>query len=212
MVFKLTAEQMIGNVNKFYEYIDKYITGTRKDQLKQFYNSIEQTLTDSPASTKESHHNCFPGGYLDHVLRVIELAIVIDRVWDKFGQSKNFTIEELVFSCINHDLGKLGTNQQPFYIPNDSDWHVKNHGAHYKINNKLVHMRVADRSLYYLQQAGISVTENEFLAIKLHDGLYEEGNKPYYITFSEDVAIKSNLPYIIHQADLAASRIETQIK
>jgi hypothetical protein len=212
MVFKLTAEQMVDNVNKFYEYIDKYISGQRKDQLKQFYKSIEQTLVDSPASTKESHHNCFPGGYLDHVLRVIELTIVIDRVWDKFGQSKNFTMEELVFSCINHDLGKLGTNEQPFYIPNDSDWHIKNHGAHYKINNKLSHMRIADRSLYYLQQAGISVTENEFLAIKLHDGLYEEGNKPYYVTFSEDVAIKSNLPYIIHQADLAASRIETQKK
>ena len=69
-------------------------------------------------------------------------------------------------------------------------------------------MRIADRSLFYLQQAGISVTETEFLAIKLHDGLYEEGNKPYYITFSEDVAIKSNLPYIIHQADLMAARIE----
>jgi hypothetical protein len=46
MVFKLTAEQMVDNVNKFYEYIDKYISGQRKDQLKQFYKSIEQTLVD----------------------------------------------------------------------------------------------------------------------------------------------------------------------
>jgi len=66
--------------------------------------------------------------------------------------------------------------------------------------------------LYYLQKANIPVSENEYLAIKLHDGLYEEGNKPYYITFSEDTAIKSNLPYIIHQADLLASRIESQNK
>jgi hypothetical protein len=212
MVFKLSAEQMLENVVKFNQYIDKYITGDRKDKLKQFYNSISQTLTESPASTKESHHNCFPGGYLDHVIRVTEMALVIDRVWDKFEQKKNYMLEELVFSCLNHDLGKLGTNDQPFYIPNDSEWHIKNQGAHYKINNKMIHMRVADRSLFDLQKANIPVSENEFLAIKLHDGLYEEGNKPYYITFSEDTSIKSNLPYIIHQADLAASRIENQSK
>jgi len=212
MKIKLTPEQMLSNVTKFNEYIDKYITGQRKAQLLAFYKEIERTLIESPASTKESHHNCFPGGYVDHVLRVTELALVLDRVWDKFNQKKNYTLEELVFSCLNHDLGKLGTNEEPFYIPNDSDWHVKNQGAHYKINNQMIHMRVADRSLFDLQKANIQVSENEFLAIKLHDGLYEEGNKPYYITFSEDAAIKSNLPYIIHQADLAASRIENQSK
>ena len=107
MVFKLTAEQMLENLNTFNSYIEKYITGERKDKLKKFYESIQQTLIDSPASTKESHHNCFPGGYLDHVNRVIEMALVLDRVWDKFNQKKNYTLEELVFSCLNHDLGKL---------------------------------------------------------------------------------------------------------
>lgn len=212
MKFKLTAEQMLENVNKFYEYIDKYITGSRKDQLVDFYKSIEQTLVDSPASTKDAHHNCFPGGYLDHILRVTELALVIDRVWDKFNQKKNYTLEELVFSCLNHDLGKLGTNDQPFYVPNDSEWHIKNQGAHYKYNSNMTHMRIADRSLYYLQQANIPVSENEFLTIKLHDGLYEEANKAYYITYSPDAELKTNLPYIVHQADLAASRIENQNK
>ena len=107
-----------------------------------------------------------------------------------------------MFSAINHDLGKLGTDDQPFYIPNDSQWHVEKQGAHFKINTNMIHMRIADRSLFYLQQAGIPVSENEFLSIKLHDGLYEEGNKPYYITYSSDVEINCNLPYILHQADL----------
>jgi hypothetical protein len=209
---KLTAEQISENLEKFYAYIEKYITGERKDQLIKFYNAVEYDLATAPASTKVSHHNCFPGGYLDHVLRVVEAALVLDRVWDKFDQKKNYTLEELVFSCINHDLGKLGCDGESFYIPNDSDWHIKNQGAYYKINTKMSHMRIADRSLYYLQRSNIPVTENEFLAIKLHDGLYEEGNKPYYITFSEDTAIRSNLPYIIHQADLLASKVETQNK
>ena len=73
-------------------------------------------------------------------------------------------------------------------------------------------MRIADRSLYMLHKAGIQVTENEYLAIKLHDGLYEEANKPYYITYGPDTQLKSNLPYILHQADLMASQIENKNK
>lgn len=208
---KLTEEQILENLQKFYGYIDKYITSDRKDSLLEFYKGREVTLAISPASTKLSHHNCFAGGYVDHVNRVIEAALVMDKVWERFGQKKDYTIEELVFSAINHDLGKLGTNEEPFYVPNDSSWHIEKQGAYFKYNSNITHMRIADRSLFYLQQANIPVTENEFLAIKLHDGLYEESNKAYYITYSSDSELKSNLPYILHQADLMASRVETQI-
>jgi hypothetical protein len=208
---KLSEEQILENLDKFYGYINKYVTSERNDALIEFYKSREVTLAISPASTKNSHHNCFPGGYVDHVNRVVEAALVMDKVWERFGQSKDYTIEELVFSAINHDLGKLGTNEEPFYIPNDSQWHIEKQGAHFKYNNKMTHMRIADRSLFYLQQANIPVSETEFLAIKLHDGLYEESNKAYYITYSSDSELKSNLPYILHQADLMASRVETQI-
>jgi hypothetical protein len=208
---KLSEEQILENLDKFYGYINKYVTSERNDALIEFYKGREVTLAISPASTKNSHHNCFPGGYVDHVNRVVEAALVMDKVWERFGQSKDYTIEELVFSAINHDLGKLGTNEEPFYVPNDSQWHIEKQGAHFKYNNKMTHMRIADRSLFYLQQANIPVSETEFLAIKLHDGLYEESNKAYYITYSSDSELKSNLPYILHQADLMASRVETQI-
>jgi hypothetical protein len=208
---ELGEEQITQNVNRFYELIDKYIEEPRKDSLKKFYMSIELTLATSPASSKISHHNCFPGGYLDHVIRVTEAALVLNNVWDKFGQKKDYTVDELVFCAINHDLGKLGTNDKPFYVPNTEAWQIEKQGVYYKYNTEMPHMRIADRSLFYLQKAGIAVNEKEFLAIKLHDGLYEESNKSYYITYNSDYEIKSNLPYILHQADLMASRVETQI-
>lgn len=208
---KVSAEQIQENLNKFYSYIDNYITGERADKLKQFYQGIEETLATSPASAKKSHHNCFFGGYIDHVLRVTDAALVFDRLWEKFGQTKDYTQEEIVFSALNHDLGKLGTNDEPFYIPNDSQWHVEKQGAYYKYNTNMTHMRIADRSLYYLQREGIQVSENEFLAIKLHDGLYEEANKAYYMPYGSDFQIKTNLVHILHQADFMAARIEGQI-
>lgn len=208
---KLTAEQIQENLDKFFGFIKKYISTERAEKLIKFYESIDLNLMTSPASSKISHHNCFPGGYLDHVNRVVEAALVTDKVWERFGQKKDYTIEELVFSAINHDLGKLGSDNEAMYVPNDSQWHVEKQGAHYKINNKLAHMRISDRSLFELQKAGIAVSENEFLSIKLHDSLYEEGNKVYLITHNQDTAIKSNLVHILHQADFMASRIENQI-
>ena len=205
----LTPEQMMENLDKFYSLINKYISGDRKDKLLDMYKTIEETLTTSPASTRLSHHNAFAGGYVDHVIRVVEAALVFEKVWDKFGQNKNYTTEELAFSAINHDLGKLGTNNEPVYVPNQSQWHRENQGLMYNYNPNVTHMRIADRSLFVLHKYGVEVSENEYLAIKLHDGLYEESNKPYYITYNKDTELRSNIAYILHQADLMASRIES---
>jgi hypothetical protein len=210
-MIKLTEDQIQNNLTKFYGFITDYISEPRCGELLKMYNELEITLATSPASAKKDYHNCFAGGYVEHVNRVVESALVLDRVWDKFGQTKNYTIEELVFSAISHDLGKLGTNEQPFYIPNTSQWHIDNQGAYYKYNDKVTHMRHSDRSLYTLQQFRIAMSENEYLAIKLHDGMFEESNKAYYVTYNVESQIKSNLIYILHQADSMASRIETQI-
>lgn len=207
----LSEEQIQENLQKFYELIEKYISSPRKEALIEFYKGIEITLATSPASSRLSNHNCFAGGYVDHVIRVTEGALILDKVWDRFQQKKDYTLEELVFCAINHDLGKLGTDDQPFYLPNDETWQIEKQGTMYKYNKSMVHMRIADRSLFALQSAGISVNETEYLTIKLHDGLYEEANKPYYMTYNSDFEIKSNLPYILHQADLMASRVEKQI-
>lgn len=210
MVMKnMSAEEISSNLEKFYTFIEDYIPGERGAKLKNFYQSIEETLIMSPASSRLEHHNCFPGGYLDHVVRVVSSALILHRVWDKFGQKSTYTLEELVFSAINHDLGKLGTNDKPFYIPNDNQWQIDKQGVMYKFNYDH-HMRISDRSLFFLQKADIPVSEVEYIAIKIHDGLYEEGNKPYLLTFSPDAHLKTTLPHVLHQADLMSSQIEKQ--
>jgi hypothetical protein len=69
-------------------------------------------------------------------------------------------------------------------------------------------MLIQDRSLFTLQQNNIPVNEKEYLAIKLHDGLYDDVNKPYYISFNPDSKFRTNLVYILHQADFLASKVE----
>jgi hypothetical protein len=45
---ELSAEQIQQNLNRFYELINKYITGDRKDKLIGFYKSLEEVLALAP--------------------------------------------------------------------------------------------------------------------------------------------------------------------
>jgi hypothetical protein len=75
-------------------------------------------------------------------------------------------------------------------------------------NNKVPFASVPDRGLYLLQVHGIQYTFNEMVAIQTHDGLYDEANKKYLTTFMPEQKPRTSLPYILHQADLMAARIE----
>ena len=204
----LSAEQIQANLEKFYAIIEKYIAEPRATKLLALYQSQEELLAFAPASSKASFHNSFTGGYVDHVNRVVEAALKVTSLWEGMGGTINFTEEELVFAAINHDLGKLGMFGKPRYIPNDSEWHVKNQGANYKPNAELPFLPVQDNSLFILQSQDIQVTLNEYIAIKIHDGLYDDGNKPFLISGQNESKLRTSLPLILHQADMLASRVE----
>lgn len=204
----LKAEQIQSNLEQFYSNIEQYIAEPRRSQLLNLYKNQEELLALAPASSKASFHNSFAGGYVDHVNRVVESAIKVANLWAQMGAASSFTEEELVFAAINHDLGKLGLDGKPRYIPNDSEWHVKNQGANYKPNAELPFLPVQDNSLFILQSAGIQLSVNEYIAIKIHDGLYDDGNKAYLISGQNESKLRSSLALILHQADMLASRVE----
>jgi len=204
----LSAEQIQANLGQFYSNIETHISEPRTTKLLALYQSQEDNLAFAPASSRSSYHNAFPGGYVDHVNRVVEAALKVTKLWDNMGATINFTTEELVFSAINHDLGKLGRDGQPAYLPNDSEWHVKNQGAIYKPNTELPFIPIQDSSLFILQQAGIELTFNEWTAIKTHDGLYDDGNKAYLLSSQNESKLRCSLPLILHQADMIAARVE----
>jgi hypothetical protein len=138
----------------------------------------------------------------DHVLRVYEAATRLVPVYKAMGGTIDFTEAELTFAALHHDLGKLGDEDGPFYVPQDSDWHRKR-GELYKKNPNLQLMDTNDRTVYTLQKYGIAMTKTEMLAIKMADGLFSEANQ-YYFKNNEKFPHKSSLMYLIHWADWIA--------
>jgi len=205
----LTAEQIQSNWEEFCKNITSHITGDRKNKLIEFYKKYEDRIIMMPAAHKKEYHNSFPGGYVDHVNRVVKCALKLYDLWEEMGcDMSTFTKEELVFSAINHDLGKMGDQQNESYIPQTDQWRKDKLGEDYMFNKKVPFASVPDRGLYLLQAHDISYTFNEMLAIQTHDGLYDEANKKYLHAFMPEQKPRTSLPYILHQADLMAARIE----
>ncbi len=205
---KLSAEQIEANWNKFIGFIDTYISEPRASKLKAFYEKYAERIALMPASHKKEYHNAFPGGYVEHVIRVVEGAIEMDAVWRKFDVYDTYTTEELVFSALNHDLGKMGDEEHESYVPQTDAWRRDKLGEEYKHSDRIEYMPVPDRGLYLLNKHGIEYSKNEFLAIKTHDGLYDESNKAYLISWAPETKPRTSLLFIVHQADLMAARIE----
>ena len=210
---KLSAERIQENWNEFTHNIINYISSPRKEQLIEFYNKYQDRLILMPAAHKKEYHNAFPGGYIDHVNRVVKAALELSYIWDKFGcDMTTFTDEELVFSAINHDLGKMGDADHESYLPQTDKWRKDKLGEDYMFNKKLAFSAVPDRGLFLLQDNDIKYTFNEMVAIQTHDGLYDSANDKYLKGWMPEQKPRTSLPFILHQADMMAARIEFEME
>jgi hypothetical protein len=184
---------------------------TRKDQLNKMYDDFEDRIAMMPASSMAHFHNAFAGGYIDHVLRVMECTETLYNTWESSGADMSgYTKEELMFAAMHHDLGKVGFpgDGNEVYQIETSDWHRKNMGRLYKHNENIPFTMVPDLSIWLLQKYEVSMSWNEYQAIKIHDGMYDDSNKPYFVARSEKAKLKTNMAIILHHGDHMAAQIE----
>jgi hypothetical protein len=204
--------ELRANYEKFIAIVKKYFTGERLERLLHMYSESELggNLTVSPASGNAGYHNCYPGGYIDHIFNVCRNALKVKQFFTDMGGTPDFTDAELIFCALHHDIGKLGTNENMHYISNDSDWHVKNKGDVYKKNPDLTYMTITDRTFFTLQHYGIVISEAEYFGIKLTDGLYDEDNQKYLKVFDPTKRMRFKIPYVMHWADHMSTVVESQ--
>jgi hypothetical protein len=205
----LTAEKIQSNYKEFLSRMEDYFPD-RGELLVKMYEDLGEAVIMAPASSFDYFHNAFPGGYVDHVLRVHDNAILYYDLWEKSGMLMNFPKEELHFAALHHDLGKLGLpgHGNEHYIPETSDWHRKNQGKMYKTNPNIPKMTTADNTFFLLNHYGIKFSWSEMVGIRCTDGLYDESNGEYLKGFSLETKLRNSLPYILHQADIMAFRFE----
>jgi len=207
----LPDEQIVKNYDSLINVINKSVSEPRKSNLLKLFDEHSNKIAMAPASSYPFLHNAFAGGYVDHTINVIKMSRKVYTLWKELNfDMQGYTEQELIFCALVHDLGKMGNLEHENYIPNESEWHIKNQQKYFNPNPDISYMKIQDRTLFLLQHYNIQLSENEYIAIMTHDGMYDEGNKAYYTGFDLQKKFKTNLPYILHHGDMMATRFELE--
>lgn len=190
----LSAEEIETNYNKFRQLCS--MLGDRSEAALHLVDSLGERLALCPASGRRDYHNAFPGGLVEHSLRVLGNA---KRLTTAYGWE--LPKASLIIGSLFHDLGKVGSPTEDYYIPQTDSWRVTNLGEVYLHNNKIEYMTVPERGVFLCQHYGLKLTHDETLAIRLNDGFVLEENKKY--------CLKSPLlAFVVMTADYIATSQE----
>lgn len=197
----LTPEEIEQNWKRFVDLCGK--TGPRSEALNAMLNELDERLCLCPASAKTDYHGAFPGGLVDHSLRVLNNLVALNKSFDwKLNK------DSMIIAALFHDIGKVGMPgkgaENDFYIDQTDQWRRDKLGEVYRYNDKLQYMGTPDRSVFIMQHYGIQLTADEWLAIKLNDGFVYEPNKPYCIKIAP-------LVYGVQTADYVSTMIEKNV-
>jgi hypothetical protein len=148
-----------------YEALLSHVVNRREavEKFDRFLRTETAWLT-SPASTR--FHLAEDGGLLRHSVNVAQTLLKLRETL-----APDLSLESCVIVALFHDLGKVGMPGKPYYLPNPSEWHLRNRGIRYIVNEDIVHMDIATRSLFLIAQH-LPLSDNEAQAVRYHDGQY----------------------------------------
>lgn len=194
----LSDEDIVKNYN-LYVTLLKELGPERFENIEKMIDHLGTRLATAPASSKLEYHGAYPGGLVDHSLRVLKVAKKLLKAY-----SFDIPIDSLIVSALFHDLGKVGTRDEDFYVPEESSWHREKLGKMYSLNKKIPKIPNAELGLWLLQSFNISLTLDEWIAIRINDGAYSEANSYYKMG-------EPKLALIIQQADRIACEMEKDL-
>jgi hypothetical protein len=204
----VTPEHREAQFARLLELVALHNEPERAAKLLSFYSDFEDRVKNAPASGKIFYHCAYPGGYLDHVLRVIDTAVKFVRFYKHVGGDADFTEQEVIFAAMHHDLGKLGTPDQSFYeVEPDMYWIEQ--GYTYKVREEEVRMDTYDRTIQLLNSYGIRFTPKEMVGMRMANGCFDEGARMYFNAPGPFSPLGCNIGYIVHWADWMCTRAES---
>ena len=200
-------EQIKHNWDKLNKIVEDNFEGDNLQNIKNLFTHFEDRMIDAPASGRPNYHNCFMGGWIDHTIRVIETALKMREHFVDLGVDVITKKEDVILAAMFHDLGKLGDLDNAYYTYQTDDWRRNKLNEWYTYNPDMENLSVTDRALWLLQHFDIKVSTEVWKAIKMSDGMFDQGNEGYYRTSSDS---RNILHYIVHFADWMSTVAEKQ--
>lgn len=145
-----------------------------KEPLIELCKKLEDRLAICPASTKTEYVGAFAGGLVWHSLNVLKTMKDLNKAYEA-----KYTPDTLIVVSLFHDLGKLGNEEEDYYLPQQSDWHRKN-GFIYEVNKDLGSTSISSRTFWWLNNANVPLSEEEIHSIMSLNQMGQMWNSDLY--------------------------------
>ena len=164
----------LDEIKSNWEKFENFCNRLNDKNINALLGELGERLIMCPASSKEDQHGCYPGGLIEHAMEVASLTKALSET-----SGFDIPVASIIKVGLLHEVGKVGSLSEPFFIDQDSDWHRDKLGQHYKYNENLNKMSISHRTLFLLQHFGVSLSQEEWLAIQLASGSHFEENRFY---------------------------------
>ena len=101
----INQEQMDNNWTELMSIIDTHFEGEQKENILKLHNDFETEYKTAPASGRPNYHNCFKGGYLEHVLHVIKNSLMIKKQYEANGVKLIHSDADVVYGAYQLSSG-----------------------------------------------------------------------------------------------------------
>ena len=144
------------------------------ENINTLLDELSEKIIMCPASAREDSHGCHAGGLILH-------SLMVTNAMRKINSSLNLGVDTASILKVGllHEIGKIGSRTEDYFLNQDSKWHKEKLGQMYKYNENLPKMTVSHRTLFLLQSYGVTLTREEWEAIATSQGHHLDENKFY---------------------------------
>jgi len=184
----------IEKIESNWQMFEKLLTRLSDDNINKMLDELGERIVMTPGSTNSDQYGCFPGGLVQHSLDVTKTMRNLSESLSLGVETKSILKVGLL-----HDIGKVGSLTEPLYEEQDSDWHREKLGQMYKYNENLERMSTSHRTLWLLQNFGVTLTNDEWLAVQLAQGSHFEENR-FYVGHEPTLAklLQNAKSFVVH--------------
>lgn len=171
----MDTEKLFDNFQKYAGLLKKYFPDEGTDKLLEEFGV---RLTTAPRGLTESEGGT-PGDLVNFLLKTTLIANDHAKSVDARMGDGSIDRKSITRVCLVHELGKLGSKDEELFVVQESQWHREKLGQNFKYNEKCQKMSTGHRTLCLMQEYGMTVTPDEWIAILTSQGMQYPENAFY---------------------------------
>lgn len=189
----IQEDKMVNNWEVLLGLVNEKLPAELSKPLSKLCDDNAEKFITAPASSNAKYVGAFSGGLVWHSTNVLRNMKTLRKSYDLGGDT--IPVEDMIVAALFHDVGKIGTETEDYYVAAKSKWHADN-GFVFQINPSLASVSVPTLSLWWLNKYNVPLTLDTITAINSLSNMSQ--------MYSQDLYEVTPLTLVLQQSVRAA--------